>query len=120
MVHSEEGVGSTFEFTAVFKFVENEIDMHYEYGQLDQIRILVVDDNKTNRYIIKCYLEEFGAKVIEASSGEEVLGILLMKKNDKDSIEMVISDYQMPSMNGKELISASKSIASLKTLSLFC
>ena len=53
--------------------------------------------------------------MFEATSGEEALGLLLKNKLEADRIEVVVvSDYQMPNMNGVELISASKAIASLK------
>ena len=114
-VNSQEGVGSVFEFTGFFELSEEDSYTNH-YVQLNSTRILVVDDNKTNRQIVRCYLEEYGAKVVEASSGEEALGLLLKNKWEADRIEVVVSDYQMPNMNGVELISASKAIASLKDI----
>ena len=115
-VNSQESVGSVFEFTALFELSEDNHADTTQYGQLSDSRILVVDDNKTNRKIVRYYLEEYGAKVIEATSGEEAFGLLLKNKSETNRIEVVVSDFQMPNMNGEELISASKSIASLKDI----
>lgn len=112
-VNSQEGVGSVFEFTGVFELSEEDSYSNH-YVQLNSARILVVDDNNKNRQIVRCYLEEYGAKVFEATSGEEALGLLLTNKMESERIEVVVSDYQMPNMNGVELISASKAIVSLK------
>ena len=60
-------------------------------------RILVVEDNETNMYLIKFILEKNGYEVIEAKEG--VVGVELAIKEKPD---LVIMDIQLPDINGLE------------------
>jgi two-component system chemotaxis response regulator CheY len=62
-------------------------------------RILVVEDFHTSRLIIKKTLEGMGHLVEEASDGREALKFL-----DGKPIDLVISDYNMPNMDGGALV----------------
>ncbi|MFH1156210.1 MAG: response regulator [Pseudomonadota bacterium] len=73
--------------------------------------ILIVDDSLPMRGIIKKTLRAagFGAcTFLDAVNGKQALEIL-----DSTSIDLVITDFTMPVMNGFELISAMKSTAAL-------
>lgn len=61
-------------------------------------RIVVVEDFNTSRQVIRKTLENMGYIVDEASDGREAL-----KFFDGSKIDMVISDYNMPNMDGAEL-----------------
>jgi two-component system chemotaxis response regulator CheY len=61
--------------------------------------ILVVEDFKTTRDVIRHALEKKGYRVLEASNGKEAVKLL-----DGSAIHLVITDYNMPEMNGAELI----------------
>jgi two-component system, chemotaxis family, chemotaxis protein CheY len=65
---------------------------------------LVVDDSMVIRHTVSRFLEERGYTVVSASNGVEALEILKRVKP-----ALVITDLQMPSMGGSELISALKS-----------
>jgi CheY-like chemotaxis protein len=65
-----------------------------------QKTILCVDDNQSSLKICKIILEDFGYKVLTASSGREGLEVFA-----SHAIDAVILDYQMPEMNG-ELVAA--------------
>lgn len=62
--------------------------------------VLVVDDSKLYREILRDSLEKIKLNVLEASDGEEALGILSNKENN---ISLVLTDYEMPKMNGLDL-----------------
>ncbi len=62
------------------------------------MKILVVDDNKTNRHLLKAILETEKMKVYEATDGLEALKIL-----ERDKINLVISDILLPNMDGYRL-----------------
>ena len=60
-------------------------------------RILVVEDNETNLYLIKFILEKSGYEVIEAREG--AVGVELAIKEKPD---LIIMDLQLPDINGLE------------------
>ena len=62
-------------------------------------RILVVDDEEGLRLLYKEELEEEGAEVELAASGEEAL-----EKLEKNSIDLVLLDIKMPGMDGVEVL----------------
>ena len=61
---------------------------------------LVVDDSKVSRLIVSDYLKREGLSIIEAKNGVEALEIL---GNQGAEIDMVITDLEMPQMDGREL-----------------
>jgi CheY-like chemotaxis protein len=64
-------------------------------------RILVIDDNAAIRELLRLVLEEEGYEVVEAADGAE--GLQLYQAAPAD---LVITDLQMPGMNGLELLMA--------------
>ncbi len=117
-VESEVGKGSCFQFTIEMqrsecaKLVMPEIDM-------SQLNILVVDDNKTNREVLRRQLEYWGAKVVEAKSAKQALKILSECAQDADSVfDIAILDMQMPEMDGAELAKVIRANASFKKMKL--
>ena len=103
-VKSEQGKGSTFWFTAVFekqpKGREHEIIIP---GNIRKKHILVVDDNETNRYILKEYLKSWHCRFDEASGGADALGKLGKAVAEGDPFDIAILDMQMPEMDGETL-----------------
>lgn len=97
-VESEEGVGTTFSFTIKAKVSESAKRKWIRLGREDLKgkRILVVDDNSTNLTILKAQLEQWGLIPVLAASGKEALALF---EKDKD-LELVITDMQMPEMDG--------------------
>ena len=66
----------------------------------DKIRIMVVDDMSTSRGLITQALEGFGVRNVSvAENGSDALQALA-----KSPVHMVISDYNMPSMDGLHLL----------------
>lgn len=63
--------------------------------------ILVVDDNKEIRDIVRLYLINSGFQVIEASNGREAMEILC-----KNPVDLLILDIMMPEMDGIEVLDA--------------
>jgi len=76
------------------------------------IRILVVDDMSTMRRIIKTILNQLGYNNIEeAENGKQALG-----KLKKEKFDFVITDWNMPEMDGLELVKQIRSDDDLKSL----
>ena len=70
------------------------------------MRLLVVDDSSTMRRIIRNNLKASGYEdVLEAENGEAALARLTM-----ESVELVITDWNMPVMNGIELVTKMRSL----------
>ena len=65
------------------------------------LRVLVAEDNPINQTILKEQLEELGCRVVLASHGQEALSLWA-----PDAFDAVLTDVNMPIMNGYELASA--------------
>ena len=102
-VESDPGVGSTFYFTLDLKTIRHRgDDREQSRGIILDKKILVVDDNETNRLIFQRFLESLGTVVTNASSGEEALTLL----RQGNSFDLGIFDMQMPEMDGLMLAQA--------------
>jgi|GEM_PF-1144459 len=99
-VKSSPGIGTTFSFTILSKYNGNIIE-NGSAGTRGEIlkRILIVDDNKTSLEILKSYAEEYAIVTLLATSASQALGILAKEKN----IQLLITDFNMPEMNGRQL-----------------
>ena len=64
-------------------------------------KALVVDDSRTIRIIIRRILIELGYEVCEAANGIEALKML---ETEKTAVKLVLADWNMPEMNGMELL----------------
>ncbi len=69
--------------------------------------LLVVDDEASQRLLIKAVMEEEGWLVKEASNGLEALNIL-----DQENVQVILADLKMPKMDGLELLHKVQSIDS--------
>jgi len=68
--------------------------------------ILIVDDDELVRGVLMELLEDLGFAVIEAGSGHDALALL----RDKVEVSLVISDINMPEMDGLQLVEELKSM----------
>ena len=114
-VESEEGKGSTFWFTAVFeKQPEGREKKMVVPENIKGKRILIVDDNATNRYILREQLKLWECRYKEAPDGEQALVELKAAFINKDPFEIAIFDMQMPAMDGATLGKKVKQDSDLK------
>jgi two-component system chemotaxis response regulator CheY len=68
-------------------------------------RILVVDDMPSLRDLVKAYLRRMGFReIVEAGDGQEAYQILVSAKAGGSGIELIISDWNMPNLNGIDLL----------------
>lgn len=93
-VESKEGLGSQFKFTIRVGHPTAAKDV--DEVRCNNVRVLVVDDNKTNRKILQVQLTSWGMEVVQAASGPEALQLY----NTGAIFDLVILDFQMPVMNG--------------------
>lgn len=74
------------------------------------LKVLVVDDQQTIRALVRNGLKAIGVNDIEdAADGEQAVGVLLSKK-----INLIISDYNMPNLDGLGLLRAVRATPQLK------
>jgi two-component system, sensor histidine kinase and response regulator len=73
---------------------------------LEGVRVLVVDDNQTNREILQQQLEGWHMRVTCARSGEEALELMAEGARAASSFALTILDMHMPGMDGLQLASA--------------
>ncbi|MDH5254771.1 MAG: response regulator [Gammaproteobacteria bacterium] len=114
-VRSEPGVGSTFSFTVPLAR-EARSDVELGLDALGGRRILVVDDNATNRAILREHLLSWGAGVTEADSGVDALAKLSAAVARSEPFDLVVLDYQMPEMNGLDVLRAARAAPELRDL----
>ncbi len=102
-VESETGLGSTFHFTAKFGQVTHPIPRPKPVD-IQNVPVLVVDDNGTNRRILLETLSGWSMKVMLAEDGIAALAQIEGAINAGDPFPLVIVDFQMPLMDGFELV----------------
>jgi PAS domain S-box-containing protein len=103
-VKSTPGDGSIFCFTARFSF-SSEFRTFEKFPSLNlnRIRILIVDDNSTNRLILHRTLAGCGASVTEAENAMRGLFEFKRASQNGNPFQLVIIDSRMPGMDGFKL-----------------
>jgi two-component system, sensor histidine kinase and response regulator len=100
---SNESGGSTFWFSARFQKQTRLGDEPLRMPtDIREKRILVVDDNRTNRKVLGNYLKAWGCRFNTARGGPEALKLLYQEAAD-DPFHLVITDHMMPDMDGTAL-----------------
>ena len=108
-VHSEVGVGSTFEVvlqgidvaSVADLEVGDEIDI--EGIRFDPAKVLLVDDVDTNRHLVYAYLQEYDFELFEATNGEEAVD-----QAQRYHPDLILMDMRMPVMSGYDATMAIK------------
>ncbi|HEY8513940.1 MAG TPA: response regulator [Candidatus Binatia bacterium] len=119
-VDSEEGRGSTFWFTARFEHAspDEQPSDDDDFSVLEGARILGVDDNPTNRIILKAYLGRHGCEVYTACDGHDALEALLAARRAGRPYQLVVFDMLMPGMDGVEFARRVRATPGLESLPL--
>ncbi|OGU75393.1 MAG: hypothetical protein A2V93_08785 [Ignavibacteria bacterium RBG_16_34_14] len=113
-VESELGKGTTFYFTIIADSVSS-VSKIYLRGQTDQLkdkRLLIIDDNETNRKILTTQVEIWGMKC--KSTDNPSLGLNWLKNGEV--FDIAVLDYNMPLMDGMTLSGEIKKIGSCKDM----
>jgi len=99
-VESAEGHGSTFYFTAVFETPAPAAHPATEPKALDGLRVLVVDDNATSRRILEEMLASWHMRPTVAADAKTAMSILQTAAAAGVHFDVMISDCQMPEVDG--------------------
>lgn len=106
-VDSEVGIGSTFHFTA--RFVVPPVPLEPEAARsvvMHGTRVLIVDDNATNRLILEEMLSNWGLEPVCAATAKQALEQLASAARDERPFSIVLSDLHMPETDGFMLAKA--------------
>jgi CheY-like chemotaxis protein len=100
-VESAVGVGSTFHFTVRLGRGQASVTPASAHPQhLRGLRVLVVDDNATNRRILQAQLTSWQMQPVLADSGEQALRLLAQAKERGQPFPLIVTDAHMPRMDG--------------------
>ena len=114
-VTSTYGMGSTFHVVLPQKIVGTKTLRDYELAEAGKskterkvlkapdARILIVDDNDMNRIVLRSLMKDNEVKIDDADSGEECL-----RKIAENAYDVILMDYMMPRMDGKETLAKLK------------
>ena len=110
-VTSTYGVGSTFHVVIPQKIIgektlrDYELEAGHKKKEVRKIlkapaaKVLIVDDNDMNRIVLRSLMKENEVRVDDAESGEECLNLCA-----KNAYDVILMDYMMPKMDGKETL----------------
>ena len=107
-LESKVGQGSTFFFTTRF-----DIQSDKEYIQIPEVdikglKVLIIDDNATNRMVLSEMVSRWGALATEKEDGERGLAEMRRAKDAGESYDLVLLDCMMPGMDGFEVTASIK------------
>jgi two-component system sensor histidine kinase/response regulator len=105
-VESRVGVGSVFHFTANFAAATAPVEKYTTASaeELRGTRVLVVDDNATNRCILQKMLASWGMLVDLVESGPDAMALLYKSIHAGITYPLIILDGHMPGMDGFALL----------------
>jgi signal transduction histidine kinase len=103
-VKSNIGKGSQFEINVLIKKSANSTQIMPQVD-VSKLHIIIVDDNETNRKVLKGQLELWGVNATEAVDGHQFLEICEQRFSDTSTpfFDIALLDMQMPAMDGEQL-----------------
>jgi signal transduction histidine kinase/DNA-binding response OmpR family regulator len=99
---SEPGKGSCFRFTLPLRKTP-ESARRRRPGELSGLRVLIVDDNETNRTILQAQVSSWGMQAEQAPDGPSALDMLGAAWRGGQAFDIALVDMQMPDMDGIEV-----------------
>jgi len=119
-VESEVGRGTKFHFTARLKSSEKlvEVGTIASPETLRDVKVLIVDDNRTNRRILEGMLKRWNMKSTSVEGGEEALVRLSSAQTAGEPYALVLTDMHMPEMDGFSLIEQIRQRPELSTATM--
>ena len=105
-------VGSEFVFNAYFSLQENEKTIvSGENVVISGQKVLLVDDSESARMVLSEMLLSLGFDVIEADNAKEAIELFHAHKEANDLFSLFVVDWQMPGMDGLQLVNHLKTVS---------
>jgi len=112
---SEPGAGSRFHFSVRLPVPETARPARRPHLAVPVgLKVMVVDDNATNREIVDAYLRSSGIRSELADSGAAALAVMHAAARAGEPFDVVVLDAQMPEMDGLDLAAAIRQAPSLR------
>ena len=102
-VESEVGAGSVFTVKLSLPSHEDLKPAKVVPMEIIGTKILIIDDNQVNRNILREQIKHWKCQSIAVESGPRAITVLENAKAKDIKIDLIISDYQMPGMNGGDV-----------------
>lgn len=102
-VNSEPGRGSTFTLHLPLEVMKDHVEIAAAHKPPLR-KVLVVDDNSTNRWLMQEIFRYFSIPCEVAGSGREALMILERIQKTGEPLDLIITDHHMPEMDGMQLV----------------
>jgi len=102
-VDSDSGRGSSFYVELRLPRAQARSATPPQVGRLRGVRVLVVDDNQTNRDILREQMQSWSMQVSCVTGGEEALQAMAKAAHDGQPFELAVLDMHMPRMDGLQL-----------------
>lgn len=109
-VESQVGKGSTFHFMARFGLGREESKKvaRIQEVNLSGVKVLIVDDNATNRLVVREMTSSWGLVPVEAVDGKEAIAAMEKAFEAGGPYRLLLLDLQMPGMDGFEVAEMAK------------
>ena len=120
-VESEPGSGAQFHFTARLEIAGTPAVRAGTIAPpeiLRGVKVLVVDDNRTNRRILEAMLKRWEMKVTSVEGGEVALKQLSLAREAGDPYGLILTDTHMPEMDGFRLVERIRESPELATATI--
>ena len=120
-VESEPGIGSRFHFTVRMRTETGLSAAPHNPASaaiLQGVRVLIVDDNATNRRILHAMVERWGMKPTSVCDGYQALDALSAAQSANAAFAMILTDMHMPKMDGFGFVTHLKEQTKLSTATI--
>ena len=117
-LESEVGRGTEFHFTARLKDLASQAEPRTRLSEeaLRGVKVLVVDDNATNRRILQAIMGGWEMGTAQADCGQSALAELISAHSKGKPYQVLLSDIHMPGMDGFTLVEQIQRIPELSDL----
>ena len=117
-IESKPGKGSTFHFTLPFEYGREQNITLQQLPDLSGMHCLLVDDNATNRKILRETLTGWGMSVNSVADAKSAIRKLQTVASKGKELPLLISDVHMPGMDGFQLVEHLRTMPELKELAI--